>query len=240
MTKNSQIFLDIFKRIENHLRKNLNAFSEDSVHKLIDEAAKTEPVIMEYKSYLHRCTDLRNSFSHNPPEELIMEASEGAVQKLQRICDKLLNPPTAYQISSKPVFKSQTDDFLFEIMKDMKKEIYTHVPIYEGDEFIGVLSESSVFNWLEESDFPNRTLENIKIGDIKKYLDIENRSNEYFEFVSQDTSAYIIKEWFAKAIKGNKRLGAVFVTENGKENEKLLGVITAWDLPRMESQLNLQ
>ena len=65
-------------------------------------------------------------------------------------------------------------------------------------------------------------------------MDIKNRNNEYFEFVSANTNAFLIKKWFTEAVKNRKRLGAVFVTTNGQQDGKLLGIITAWDLPRIK------
>ena len=34
-------------------------------------------------------------------------------------------------------------------------------------------------------------------------------------------------------VKGGKRLGVLFVTQNGKEGEGILGMITAWDLGKI-------
>jgi hypothetical protein len=35
---------------------------------------------------------------------------------------------------------------------------------------------------------------------------------------------------FQENLEKKKRLGAVFVTANGKEDEAMLGLITAWDV----------
>ena len=35
---------------------------------------------------------------------------------------------------------------------------------------------------------------------------------------------------FQNGLKGKKRISVIFITQNGNENEKLLGLITAWDL----------
>lgn len=34
-------------------------------------------------------------------------------------------------------------------------------------------------------------------------------------------------------VNQTKRLGAIFVTENGKREEKIIGIITSWDLPKL-------
>lgn len=35
---------------------------------------------------------------------------------------------------------------------------------------------------------------------------------------------------FQNSFKENKKLAVIFITENGKETESILGMITAWDL----------
>jgi len=34
----------------------------------------------------------------------------------------------------------------------------------------------------------------------------------------------------------SKRLGVIFITNSGKETEKILGLITAWDLGKIEDK----
>ena len=42
---------------------------------------------------------------------------------------------------------------------------------------------------------------------------------------------------FEDAIYGKNRLGAVLITKNGTKDEKPLGIITAWDLPKLKEYL---
>ena len=37
-------------------------------------------------------------------------------------------------------------------------------------------------------------------------------------------------------IKEKKRLGAIFLTQTGQKNEKIHGIITAWDLPKISQK----
>ena len=39
-------------------------------------------------------------------------------------------------------------------------------------------------------------------------------------------------ERFKESLKDQERLGMLFVTAHGKPNERLLGIITAWDLAK--------
>jgi len=52
-----------------------------------------------------------------------------------------------------------------------------------------------------------------------------------FEGSARNGCAKIEEIW--RFVKGGKRLGVLFVTQNGKEGEGILGMITAWDLGKI-------
>jgi hypothetical protein len=70
------------------------------------------------------------------------------------------------------------------------------------------------------------------IGDIQKYIDIDNHFNERFIFVKRDDLLSEIEELFVNSYKqsDHKYIGCAFVTHNGKPTEKILGIITIWDV----------
>jgi hypothetical protein len=71
--------------------------------------------------------------------------------------------------------------------------------------------------------------------DIQKYLDpITGGKFDQYVFVKKDLDVFSIKDLFDNAIAHKQRLSAVFVTESGKSTQSLLGIITAWDLYRVE------
>jgi len=231
---NTEEFLKIFNELEAYLRKLVNEPRYNPFKNLINEAKKKNPAVGEYANDLWEFAELRNGLVHAARDKILAEVNDTGLCLIKEISQKIKCPPTAFDIATKSVHVCQMDDHLLSEIKIMKEKIFTHVPVYEGNRFIGILSESSIFNWQCETTKENFISQDMKVRDIKKFLDINNRLNEYFEFVSKGTNAYLIKQWFTEAIKKNKRLGAVFVTENGKQDGKMLGIITAWDLPRIK------
>ena len=69
-----------------------------------------------------------------------------------------------------------------------------------------------------------------KVKDYEKYIKLENHSSEYFDFVKRNEKLASAQNLFNKSIKKDKKLVMLFVTENGKKTEKILGIITPWDL----------
>jgi len=233
MTK-SEKFLEKFKKLEKSLREMVNKPKYIPFWELVKEARKINPVVEEYQEDLRELAELRNGIVHTPKGKIIAEVSDFAIELIQEIYQKITKPPTAFEIASRPVYCCQLEDSLLSQLKVMREKIYTHVPVYNGEKFVGVLSENSIFNWYCDVGQKISISSKTKVKEIKPYLDIHNRENEYFEFVKKDENAYKIKKWFSQAIKKNKRLGAVFVTKDGTPKGEMLGIITAWDLPRIK------
>ena len=42
---------------------------------------------------------------------------------------------------------------------------------------------------------------------------------------------------FEEAIEKGRRLGALVITKSGKKDELPIGIITAWDLPRIDQYI---
>ena len=67
---------------------------------------------------------------------------------------------------------------------------------------------------------------------LKEYIDflpIDKHETERFMFVSKDTKADDLAPLFSQKIDG-KRLVMIFVSDTGKTNEKVIGIITSYDL----------
>ncbi len=68
------------------------------------------------------------------------------------------------------------------------------------------------------------------LAEFEKFIQTDGRPNEIFSFVSRQELLATAKERFAKSLEGQQRLGAIFITESGSPTEKLLGLLTPWDV----------
>jgi CBS domain-containing protein len=172
---NSKKFLNIFNDLEIYIRKLVNKPSYVPFKDLVNAAAKINPAIEEYANDLWEFAELRNALIHSARGEIIAEVSDTAISLLKEVQKKIISPPTAFSVASKPVYACQINDSLLEKIRVMKEKLFTHVPVYDGNEFIGVLSESSIFNWQCEAAIGICITPDTKVGAIKKYLDINTR-----------------------------------------------------------------
>jgi len=68
------------------------------------------------------------------------------------------------------------------------------------------------------------------IAEFVEYLPFNQHVSEYFEFVSRNATLDNVRDLFERGRVDRKRLAAVFITEGGRKDDELLGMITAWDI----------
>lgn len=119
----------------------------------------------------------------------------------------------------------------------MKAELYTHVPVYDKKgKFVEMLSESTIAYRLGDKfdQTDHIDLDGLSVKDVP----LEN-SNDQFLFVDKSTSVYDIEQYFLKYASNHKRLGAIFVTENGQQDQPIIWLVTALDLPSLSDHFIL-
>lgn len=238
---NAEKFLLIFNQIEKHLVNLAKVEKYEEFVTLLFRLSETDRVIKAYKNDLREYAELRNAIVHQTTGKPIAEPYDETVESLQRIYDSIRKPPTAYDIASEPVFSCGTEDHIVDVVKKMTEEVYTHVPVKENDKFVGVFSESTLARWLGKfAERDSFILEATKIGQLKEYFDKQDSAFCCYKFVSRNTDAFSIQDDFLSFVKEVKRLGAVFVTQNGKKEEPIIGIITSWDLPKIDEHKRIR
>lgn len=238
-TTNSALFLDYFKVLEKELKKLNKSASRDRTYaEALEDLQKQYPVRDNYFD-LKDMGKLRNAIvhQHGGKLEAIAEPHKTVIEKIRKIINLLENPKSAFDIASKPVTSRRITDSLQHVLEIMKKEKYSCVPIIgTDDKLLGLLSEYSLLKFLSSAqgeDFPLFSL--MTIESVQKYIDEPSNKDgsSAFEFVPREMEAYKVAELYDSYLKKENRLTAVFVTQNGKPTEGILGIITPWDLPRI-------
>ena len=222
-----------------------NSYIElENLIKTKDIKNKNKPIEDSYlvtgnqeKSFIKECRDIRNILSHS---KIILNGKSfdyftptlQVVEKLKIIINKINNPKLVMNICIplKNIYSKKLDDLIFPSMKEMGKKVYTHLPILDNEnKLIGVFSENTIFSYLldQEIIMISKTM---KFFELQKYLDIDNHLSEIFRFVKRTTTIKEAKKIFEAELKENKKIGMVFITENGKKEESILGIFTPWDL----------
>ena len=190
----------------------------------------------EYKKFekdINLIRKIRNLLSHGECKgegKTAIEINENIIEKLKEIISLLENPPLIESRYITEMFVVDLEEKLENLIKTMNEKKISHVPVLDKDKkLVGVFSENTIFSKLSDDEIIEIGKE-YKVKDYEKYIKLENHSSEYFDFIKRNEELASAQNLFNKSIKKDKKLVMLFVTENGKKTEKILGIITPWDL----------
>lgn len=229
---NAETFLTLFNKIE-HFLDQLNQSTEHyGFRRLVDNLSKHNDLVANYKLELVDYLELRNAIVHKSTGKPIAEPHLELIEEMQRIYNALSNPARAIEISSQPVYSCTTKTPILEVIKEMNRNFYTSIPVYHQDLFIGVFSDNSLTRWLAHINKPLK-LQDILVSQVQDYIDKEDNKFNSYKFMDLETDVFTVRQAFVSFTEEKMRLGAIFLTQNGRKNEKIRGIITPWDLPKI-------
>jgi len=233
---NAEKFLSIYNALELHMKKSLHLKGDHQGHTtLIRKMEEKNGLFRRHSDALKAFANLRNVIVHNPHSKEIQpiaEPHDKIVEKYDKILNTVMNPPVALNtiaIRAQKVYSTTLEANALEVMKEMNKHTYTHVPVLKDGKLVGVFSENTIFSFLVKEQIL-ATDDTISIQEFADLIPVDKHESEYFEFVPRDTLVTDIEEMFQNGLKDQKRISVVFITETGKSSEKILGLVTAWDI----------
>jgi len=220
--------LSTFNRIDKLIKEKLNKNDDKGFIEDLEEIVKVNPIFKRYKKQLKKFAKLRNVIVHDTtsPSYVIAEPHDSVVEEIQHIENELRNPKKVYPMFGKEVVTFQITDKLVNVLRVIKEMDYTQFPLYDGEKFMGLLSENGITKWLaknvEDGIFDGDTL----LSDVISFEEEENN----FSFINREASIYEAKEAFRNYIDKGLELDALLITNSGSAHEKLMGIITRWDI----------
>jgi len=229
MNRKTELFLDKYKRLEATVSARYDLSNSESAVSFLER----RPEYRAIKSELAYCREVRNLLTHNPKVrgQYAVEPSDEMIALLDRTIERVNNPKKAKHIwvPVRNVICKTMDDDVRPAMVEMNENSFTHIPIVRNGVVLGVFSENTLLRFLIDEEIVSIG-SNVKFSDIEKYLPIDRHRAESFRFIGQETPVSEIEDIFADADRNADRIGLIFVTNSGKKTEKLLGIISAWDI----------
>jgi len=226
--KNSSKFLNYFNEIESYLRRTFGYPNETGFTYMINETKKKNNIIHKYYYDLYEFSELRNAIVHHYKKIIIAEPNDSVITQISKISELLKNPPKVRELLKNKTSISTLgpDNFLKDFLDIMIKNNYSQIPIVEDKNVLGLLTSNTITRFLginTNNDFSE--LLNEKLLNILKYTEYKN-----YDFIQIDSSVFNIINKFEEFLSRGRFLDALLVTQNGKNNESLMGIITSWDL----------
>ncbi len=233
MTANSERFLTAFGSIEYYLRALTGEPKRTRFYTMVDKAAEINAAVRRYADDLKEFADLRNAIIHERTDEhVIAEPNDLAVRQIEHIQRLLENPPRVIPVFQKPVLSMQAIDPIAAAAYAMLAHNYSQLPIYDGQEFSGLLTTESIARWLGRC--APQGLINLEAVTIAEVLACHcEQAGQNYRFVNREETVFAALEAFQTCEQCGRRLDAILITEHGSEAESLLGIITIWDVPRI-------
>ena len=179
------------------------------------------PEFVALRPHLNAIREIRNFLAHQPKydNKPLITPTESAVKIVESLMQKLKGPHTVYSMCIKPsgILCAKIDDQVAPIVKLMHEKQYHIVPIIERGKVIGVLSDSSKV--IKDIDADTTFFQ------LKKHIDLEEHVGRTVLFVNKTATIESVKLAIAEAFRKGHRIGAVFVTESGKQTEALIGLL---------------
>ncbi|TFB22913.1 CBS domain-containing protein [Filobacillus milosensis] len=228
--KDSERFLFAFNKIEKYLNDHLGGNGHHTgFSQAVNKVSQNHKIVQRFKDDLLEFAVLRNAIVHErtEPEYVIAEPHESTVEKIENVMQELTEPKKVIPRFSREVKSFSVSDSLTDILIVIKESSFSQFPVYEGEEFKGLITGNGITNWLAktvEDDVLSR--EDTKLEEILGY----EEGPDNYQFVSRDLTIYEAEDIFKEQVNKENRIDAILITHSGKSDESLLGIISSWDI----------
>jgi CBS domain-containing protein len=231
-------FLNAYSTIEHEMEKILKVKDHRRFFELVDKSARINPVIERYRFDLKEYSELRNAIVHDRSGgEIIAVPTDEVVDKIERIVSLLIEPPKVAPLFLKEVLTLSVSYPVARAIREFSRMSYTQAPVLENEELVGLLTSNMIVKWmgmcLIESDL-EIDLDQTSVMDVLIKAGHENN----YEMVPVYQSLFTIPDLFYRWQQKGLKLEAVLITQNGKPEEKLQGIITNRDLPVIHREMD--
>lgn len=198
---------------------------------------RNDHLIMRHKEKIDFYREFRNLMEHKvtlnrPP---FAEPSNHLISDILRTIEDIKNPSRVREIFLSKVVTFQVDDNLSQVLEIIKYENYSQFPVFDGDEFLGIISENGITAFLAKS--VEEDIISIKEIKIKEILTvIKDEAVDAYNIVNSNKLVYEVEDLFISSTKkGNPRFIVLISHSSNRINkpEDIAGIITPWDMPKM-------
>ncbi len=238
---NALQFKKEFSKIEQFISARSKSQSNSFAIQLQELVNRRDSLVTPYESRLIEFAKLRNLIEHS---SIDIEKTPYAIPHdstliyIKDLYTRLSNPQTANEVATKNITTITKDHSIADALNLMKSGGFTILPVLNSkNEVEYVFSEYSLVKWLSSNmTSDGLILENTIISEIEEYLDKPDASdsNSAYLFTDRKKLAADVFKNIEDSFKNDIRLNATFVTETGSKNEKVIGLITPWDVSRIK------
>lgn len=216
-----------YNEIDKHLRKVLGKDERIPFSSILQEYVRSRPHWTHNADILRIASELRNLIVHQKtkPYEYPATPTLMIMERLETILKELKNPVLVIPKFQKEVETVSLTDSIAGVLKLIAEKGYSQFPVYAGEQFKGLLTENGITRWLAHHVSEKISLIEFDEATVKEALPEEEKRQNWM-FLSRNKAIDDVKQLFSD----HELLEAVLITNSGNKKEKLIGIVTRWDI----------
>lgn len=218
-------FLERYRETEEWVLNNLKVTDMKDLEQM--------PQYKSIRSNLAFCRMLRNLLSHydwTKADNDMIIVTDQAVRQVNKIY-YAINPLTLMRLAVRAgeIFAPSPADSVLSAVKIMQRNDYSYIPIVENHRIVGVFSTKTIMRLVAENNSVNLN-EQLTFKDIADITNIVDEPNAHYGFINSNATVEDVSEMFQRSKKRRVRLDVLFITDNGRSDGLLQGMVTPVDL----------
>ncbi len=217
--------MERYREIEEWVLNNLNISEMKDLEQI--------PQYKSIRSNLAFCRMLRNLLSHydwsKAGNDMVI-VTDQAVRQVNNLYYSL-NPQTLMRLAIRvgQIFAPAPTDSVLAAVKLMQRNDYSYIPIVENHRIMGVFSTKTIMQLMAESNTTHFS-ETLKFSEIADIIRLKEESEAHYGFIDPNMNMEDVNAKFQRSKTRKKRLDVLFITDNGKSDGLLQGMITPVDI----------
>ena len=218
-------FLERYREIEEWALNNLNVTEMKDLEQM--------PQYKSLRSSLSFCRILRNLLSHydwsKAGNDMII-VTDQAVRQVNNLY-YALNPVTLMRLAIRAgqIFAPAPSDSVLAAIQVMQRNDYSYIPIVDNHQMVGVFSTKTLLSLIAGRN-TFQLSDTMTFQDIANHIRIADESNAHYGFIDPNATVEDVSGKFQRSKTRKKRLDVLFITDNGRSDGRLQGMITPVDL----------
>lgn len=232
---NTRLFIELYNTFDDLLREKYHESVRNFsvITRYTHQLEKSSSLLNQKKARkLNMIRILRNDLVHefDLNSLKLIKVSDETIEFLKEEIEHLRYPLTAYSICTKVESLAcvSLNDPLSKVLEVMHQNGFTQMPLIINKKLEGVFSPNVLFSYFAK--YGTARNKELVINDLLEFLPIKLHISEKYGFIERDANIDDVFELYDDAHRENKKLVAIFVTENGFPNEAILGMIVPYDL----------
>lgn len=227
-------FLRLFNNLEKFLtvKYHNNNYSYTGFVKRLYQIRKTKSnrIINNNLNFetIKQAAQIRNIISHNND---VIVPSDSFLSDFKQIVEKITSPLKVRDVMThfRDLKTVGLKDTIGHVVEMLFKHGFSTIPVLEKHELLGIFTEKSLYDYFSLEQ--NKSLDkSMLVKDIIDAIDLNNHPRKYYDFISVNQTIYEAYEVFNKDLKSRREMLLLLVTENGKMDESLLGIVALRDI----------